>query len=120
VATSGRTQARQSITEGFHQPIIRVEVMTNTTSGALPMPVVDVFPNPVSDALQVQFNEPVTKAWQLILTHADGTVISTAIQNTGNTDASLDVSSLPAGMYFLVIRSEDNLQQQQYRISKIQ
>jgi hypothetical protein len=120
IAVSGKTQLAESITEGFHQPIIRVERVDDDFPFQNTAPDITVYPNPTNHALHVRFDKPATGNWQFILTTADGAQVSQHNQSTGRTDATLDVSSLPAGMYFLLLRSEDKAQQHQYKITRIQ
>ena len=120
IAVNGRTQLAESITEGFHQPIIRVELVDDDSPFQTAAPDIAVYPNPTNHALHVRFDNPTTGNWQFTLTTADGAQVSQHKHSSGSTDATLDVSSLPAGMYFLLLRSEDNAQQHQYKITRIQ
>jgi hypothetical protein len=120
IAVSGRTQLTESITEGFHQPIIRIEPIDVDYPNQTTAQDIAVYPNPANHALHVRFDKPTTGNWQFTLTTADGAQVSQHKHVTGSTDATLDVSLLPAGMYFLLLRNEDNTRQHQYKISRIQ
>lgn len=120
IAVNGRTQLTESITEGFHQPIIQVELVAYDSPLQTTVQDIAVYPNPTNHALHVRFDKPTTGNWQFTLSTTDGAQVSQHKHSTGSTEATLDVSSLPAGMYFLLLRSEDNAHQQQYKISRIQ
>ena len=64
-----------------------------------------VFPNPVSDVLQVQFPLSKKEAVQINITDAAGkTVYTKQLQlNEGNNAVSIPVHHLPKGMYYLVV-----------------
>ena len=121
VAIESRIQQQESFTEGFHQPYIQVELITPEASNTESAPVaVSVFPNPVAHALHVQFEQPAALKWHLSLLGTNGAPLTTHEHEPGQTEASLDVADLPAGIYYLQLRSDDNTQSVLYKISKIQ
>lgn len=121
LAVDSRTRQAESFTQGFHQPCLQVEFISPDAGITVGVPVdVSVFPNPVTHALHVKFEQPVTINWHLSMLSVDGTVLGHHDHKIGQRDASLNVTDLPAGIYILQLRSEDQTQLIQYKISKIQ
>ena len=88
-------------TEIFTNPMeTELDIVTNTTQSHLEQ-FVDVFPNPVSSALNIQSNELAIE--QITLTNMAGQVIETKIVNNYQTE--LYMQNLPNGIYTLSIKT---------------
>lgn len=61
-----------------------------------------IFPNPVESSLKIQFNGNDQKIDQLILMNCQGKKMQ-ALKAVQQIDFNLDVSTLPAGVYFLLV-----------------
>jgi len=62
---------------------------------------VNVFPNPTSDVVQFSITSGQTKASSIEIVNQTGQVVfNQAIQNDNSSNLTVDVSSLPAGIYF--------------------
>ncbi len=66
-----------------------------------------VYPNPFSDRLSIRFNEGKSSvAMQALVTDLSGKVLLKVPVNAGN--QSIELSRLPGGIYFLIIRDANN------------
>ena len=76
---------------------------------AIEIPVsiaVTVLPNPVSDRLQLRLGARDTDT-EVILLDAKGTMIQSIKLRAGTTDASINTTGLPPGVYFISIQSNN-------------
>ncbi len=70
----------------------------------------DIYPNPVTDYVNVEANlSKIYKTVDYTIVTSNGTIVSTVTRDIqGSVDnATLDVSDLPAGQYFLHLNTED-------------
>jgi hypothetical protein len=67
-----------------------------------------VYPNPASDHLVLEFKTPVSETFQVMVTDALGKLVllQNFNENDGQSQFSLDVNALPAGLYWLTVKSE--------------
>jgi hypothetical protein len=78
--------------------------VTTSLSGVKAKMAVNVYPNPISDALYIEAN--IAESTQLQLTDITGKVVFTRTLVSGNADAQrVNLSALPAGMYVLSLRN---------------
>jgi hypothetical protein len=72
----------------------------------------ELFPNPVSDMLQVQLPSKQKETVQVTITDAAGKSVfsKTQLINEGNNAISIPVQQLPKGMYYLVVDNQDGRQ----------
>lgn len=71
----------------------------------------NIFPNPVQDLVQINFNSNETYKAQYNLTDFTGKIIfrnEINIQN-GNNDFEISLSDVPTGIYFITVRALNNL-----------
>jgi hypothetical protein len=64
-----------------------------------------VFPNPVSDQLNIQLSQPLETAGRIDLINANGKVVKTSLLDNAT---QMDVSELPAGLYIVRMQTDDN------------
>lgn len=113
IATSSIVHQEGMLTEGFHQPMLKVE----STEVSLPESIENtvktntslewqVFPNPVSSVLRILLDSNETGNGTLELTNAEGALISNQMINLQQQRTDLDMQSLPSGSYYLLLRNE--------------
>ncbi|AEE48225.1 T9SS type A sorting domain-containing protein [Haliscomenobacter hydrossis] len=100
------------VTEGFHQPVLEVTLLPEYTA-----PTVRIAPNPVQSTLNVQLQEQTKQILFANLVDVQGRVLikRTTLQ-LGNTE--LDLSNLPAGMYFLNVMHQNGKTLEVFKVVK--
>ncbi len=69
-----------------------------------------VSPNPASDFVNVELESPVESEFLLLLNDASGRLLrKEMIEKTNHRDASLDLRSLPAGVYTLTVSTNEGV-----------
>lgn len=86
-----------SVVHGFQQRVIITEVEENIES---PVSVV-VYPNPVSDIVKIEFEQPVDLEIKCYLIDSRGSMVSTFSIGTGTVIQEVSMENLPAGLYYL-------------------
>ena len=83
---------------------------TNASAKAKPISV-NVYPNPASDWLKINFRTDISQAISMRLSNDAGTVIKTENINTiiGNNDITVDTRSIAAGTYYITLNTKDEL-----------
>ena len=103
---------RGMVTEGFHQPILEVTLLPEYTA-----PTVRIAPNPVQSTLNVQLQEQNKQLLFANLVDVKGRIV---IQRTtlqlGNTE--MDLSNLPAGLYFLNVMPQQGKPIEVFKVVK--
>lgn len=99
-------------TEGFHQPVLQVNLLPEYSS-----PKVSIAPNPVQSILNVRVNEAPQKNLFAQLVDVQGRVL---VQRTnlglGNTE--LNLNNLPAGTYFLQVSHQNGKAIEAFKVVK--
>ena len=88
----------------FYPIVVEKEKISST----LPPPIFDkimVFPNPVNDQLSVVIDLPALKTVELRLADSTGRIWEQADYQGSNGNLQMDVSSLPPGLYFLMVKT---------------
>ncbi len=62
-----------------------------------------IYPNPVKDVLYISFNYRDEQTNEVLIYNAIGNLISTTKLNTNENEVTINVSSLPSGVYFVKI-----------------
>ncbi|HET8962483.1 MAG TPA: T9SS type A sorting domain-containing protein [Chitinophagales bacterium] len=78
----------------------------------LPMPFNNdfiVFPNPANEYCVIQTGTPLKSNTRIELFSTNGALIKTYQINTGNISATLTLENIPAGMYFIKVQNEDDV-----------
>jgi hypothetical protein len=74
----------------------------------------NVFPNPVTNQLTIEFNQPTDDAIEISLTDVLGKQTRVLMPSTtikkGNFNQTFDVSILPAGLYSYQIKTSNTIQ----------
>ena len=86
-----------------------VEVTTTYTNDLLASGAVRLMPNPVSDRLTIQFDQPINGLLYTTILDGSGRVQFTNAMNAVTQQLELDVSSLPAGIYFVMGQCEQGV-----------
>lgn len=106
-AVASYADDNRMFTEGFHQPVIRVErVMPapdreSDVQAASPDASLQVFPNPTSGDLTVRLSSPAEEDARFILLAPAGEIVGQFRMPAGHTDGQLNIAALPSGIYFL-------------------
>lgn len=74
-----------------------------------PSKVVKLFPNPATDYISVKFETPRAKSVKLTLHNIIGNTLDVENEIIDDYEIRLKVKELPAGVYLLAVRDEDNL-----------
>ena len=77
-----------------------------------------IYPNPVSEKLQLNFSEPLFGNSTLQIINSNGSVVLTQFINAGNNRYSTNVSNLPAGKYFVRISNNRHFIKTSFVISR--
>lgn len=104
------------LTQGFQQNVYSIATLTKENNLDLS---VKVFPNPVSNLLQVQLALPYNNSLQLKLFSLEGKIVWQGNIGNGIQMQNIDISSLAASTYFLHLIDEKNQLQSSYKIEKI-
>lgn len=102
-----------SYVESGKHHLLNAEIQSSIVSWIIVKPIplrwmLKVYPNPVMRSAIVQYGLKQTSFVQLELINALGEVVRTIVRDTrraGEYEAKLDAHSLPAGMYFLHLRT---------------
>lgn len=86
-----------SVVHGFQQRVIITEVEENIES---PVSVI-VYPNPVSDIVKIEFEQPVDLEIKCFLIDSRGSLVKTLSIGTGTVIQEVSMENLPAGLYYL-------------------
>gem|GEM_PF-5759277 len=75
-----------------------------------------IFPNPAEDKVKFSFHSTMNSDIKISLTNCMGAVVREIILDAGNlqSEAELDVSDLPSGLYFATVRSGGQLQTEKF------
>jgi len=86
-----------SIVHGFQQRVVITEVEKNIES-----PVsVNVYPNPVSDIVKIEFEQPVDVEIKGYLIDSRGSMVNVFSIGVGTVIHEFNMENLPAGLYYL-------------------
>ena len=102
------------LTEGFHQPVLVVELIeTNELPEKLVSPITSsaelqlvAAPNPVLSTLHVNLQSALEGEGQLELFSANSQLLSTQVALLDNNTTDIEMAHLAAGTYYLVLRNE--------------
>jgi len=101
IANKNKDAASGKITEGVQQPY---EITTLRTSESSPTKNITIYPNPVKDMLQIDFNNEEFKNSNYQLFNAQGQLINSGKISAQKTE--INFSTYPTSIYILKI--EDN------------
>ena len=127
LAVDGLTGQPVSMTEGFQQPSLRVEPIDDITqpgpdvdNAAASTPMIALTPNPVTATLAIRFGPQAPEAVALDVHDASGTPVLRRRLDPAYGDASVDMTHLPAGVYYFRFTPTDPRYANTYKIIKIQ
>ena len=95
----------RDLTQGFHQPDICQLVATNDLD--LATWNIEVFPNPTTDFLHVQYSDSQNTALEASVFDVLGHLVVTNVALTEPSGSQIDCSTWQAGLYFLQLRDPD-------------
>ena len=98
------------VCSGMLEIIVNSNQMVNTIAPAYEHIAISVGPNPATDYLTVNINSDRSESLQLDLTTVDGKFISSqAVRDSKRAVRTFDVSELSTGVYFLTVRSANEV-----------
>ncbi len=110
VSLTGKTVSNGRL--NLYNSLVAVQTMYNCTtlgisSNKNPFSLFDLFPNPASGSVTVQFYSPGESIATIIVTDMLGQQLLSISQNTtaGNNFSSLNISGLSSGIYFVSVNS---------------
>ncbi|CAN5347686.1 hypothetical protein BH10BAC1_BH10BAC1_03710 [soil metagenome] len=103
------------ITQGFHQPWINISTSVGTLPSVLGF---DVYPNPVSDYLNVHFSGAGNLNYTFDLYDSQGRLVLSKSMEGMNSNI-IEMNELSAGIYYLKIYDTGNYTGVSFTISKI-
>ncbi len=106
--------------DGFYFDDLTVQIVSDSLTGvstvsATAVPVVDVYPNPVQN--QLILNNHLKQTVQFVLLDVNGKIIREAVVQTQE-KKYINLSGLPAGMYFYQVKDSAGAIKQQGKIAK--
>lgn len=102
IMTETYTQSSNQITQGFHQP----ELKTNTVEEYSDL-TVSLYPNPTTSQVVLTIPENQSEVMVSIYDVLGNKVLNE--RYVGNGPQSIDLTSLPNGIYFMDLRNENGL-----------
>lgn len=85
------------LTHGFQQQLIITTVEENLE----PSVKVTVFPNPVSEVVNIHFETPVDDEIKIFLFDSQGKMVKTDLIKSDSSDKQINLQDLPGGIYYL-------------------
>ncbi len=108
------------LTEGFHQPMLKVEkIIESPTKKWEAEFQMSIAPNPVSSTLSIRINSEWNGAGEIALWDARGQRLKKATLNLSLAELVWDLSGYASGIYSLTLRDESGVLLRSYKISKI-
>ena len=126
VAIEGLGGQAVIITEGFHQPYIRIEkvesddVPAQADSMRSGETVITLAPNPVSEELLIKFHQPLPATISIQVRDIHGMILLQKEISPNDLNPALDFSSFLPGIYFVQWQAPGQDLRGIYKISKIQ
>ena len=126
LAVDGLTGQPASMTEGFQQPYLLIELVPDNpfnpgeVSPTEIEALVSMAPNPVSASLTVSLNREMTRPLTLGVRDANGILMYQSPIDPAQGDSQVDMSGFPPGVYYFQFRSADREWTATYKIVKIQ
>jgi hypothetical protein len=109
----------QFFTQGFHQPIFRYDSKFQQENQSEFVLDISVSPNPVSYHLNIYLDTKEATLLDISLYNINGQLVKQLPDLTYNTNISMDVAELPAGIYLLQVSNKDFSIVEKYKIIKI-
>ena len=105
-------------TQGFHQPILKVELKHQNKIAESTVLDIAVAPNPVRGILNINIKNKEDARMDINLYDINGKISRSATIYTMNSTTSLDVSDLPPSIYLLQISDKNGSTIETYKIIK--
>lgn len=98
--------------DDLHMVTKDITVIVNKASGVIPKSDdvgLEIYPNPVSEELNVRLRDDNDKISRLVISNALGQVVVEQIVKDNDEKIILPVGSLPVGIYFLTVQTKDGM-----------
>ncbi len=120
LAVQSREITNVLVTEGFQQPTLLVETVTETTELFLNGKInLRVGPNPTSDNLYVKINSELEGKGVLSLKTLNGQHLQNETIDLSSEDHELNLDKYPGGLYFLSLYTEKGELLKSFKITKL-
>jgi hypothetical protein len=90
------------LTHGFQQDIWITAVEENLEN----LVKVTIFPNPASDNIKINFEEPLDGEVNVYLLDSQGKLVKTDVIENATTETEMNLQDIPAGVYYLKLIKE--------------
>lgn len=112
------TSSRRLYTQGFHQPTLQVEKLSQPDESAELRWKITASPNPVTALLQVRISAPTDDGILVDLTDLSGRTLLS--KPAPGTDATVDLNlvDLPSGLYLIQVRTAEGRRVKTHKIIK--
>lgn len=126
--TKSLTTASNSITQGFHQPILTLARLSdpNDTSSTLPAERLNdklihgiditIYPNPAIDFINIKLNHAIDESLTITITNVQGQLVKQEIMQQQT--MQIDFSGLVAGTYLIVVKNKKGDLNNTYKVIK--
>ena len=118
LATASLSTENGMITEGFHQPALKVESIDVETKEKTSPFTVSAYPNPVQGKLNIVNTSTENIAFSMYMYDATGKIILQKDNAEKAKTASIDMTPLAAGLYFLEVKDTNGLTIETLSITK--
>lgn len=92
-----------------YSDIFQFKTFIESAVSELSIPGLQIFPNPVSENLNIVFEQPFNEDLQVVLLATDGRKLMESEIPTNSANLSVDVGDFPSGLYFLKLFSNDKV-----------
>ena len=122
IAIEDHTNQDIRFTEGFHQPWIQVEEIQTFTRDLESNRKISltIYPNPLLAEIYISLKEITKEELSIQLMDNNGTLLTTQALPSGSASGTMDMSSLPAGIYYVRINTMDQKEIAVHKLTKIQ
>jgi|GEM_PF-2566434 len=132
VFTRTLSAANNSVTQGFHQPVITLARMLNDqdtsdapagemlsssrTATEAGNYIITIFPNPATDFINIKMNRQVDSRCFMLISDIQGKAISA--RELTDMETTVPCYNFPAGKYIITLKSEDGLLNESFKMIK--
>jgi len=107
------------LTQGFHQPFLKVQKVIPPGGPAWVKNAARVFPNPTSGSINIQLDQALEHTLLLTLVDANGKLLANYRFPGGSTALTIDIRRFSQGMYYLRLAEANGTVHGEYKIIKV-
>ena len=109
------TSSASQLTQGFHQ----TNLIISTVQVGREIPGIEIFPNPVTSVVNIRNLGEQSKTLEVSLYNVEGKLLQTKSLAGGMEVHTLSMNEYAAGIFFLRVKSSDQVELKNYKIYKI-